>query len=111
MRLVVTGATNREVAVTLSRSPKTVAGQLSSAMRKLGVASRTELAVRVTKDPSLVASCSDQLLGQGRAARPAGTGPFETPSRRAASSPSAGYAADGGFDLPISVKLACARAK
>jgi DNA-binding CsgD family transcriptional regulator len=54
VRLVVTGATNREVAGALSRSPKTVAGQLSSAMRKLGVASRTELAVRVTTDPSLL---------------------------------------------------------
>jgi DNA-binding CsgD family transcriptional regulator len=45
VRLLVTGRTNREIADALSRSPKTVAGQLSSAMRKLGVASRTALAV------------------------------------------------------------------
>jgi DNA-binding CsgD family transcriptional regulator/tetratricopeptide (TPR) repeat protein len=45
VRLLVTGRTNREIADVLSRSPKTVAGQLSSAMRKLGVSSRTGLAV------------------------------------------------------------------
>jgi DNA-binding NarL/FixJ family response regulator len=50
VRLVATGATNREVAATLSRSPKTVAGQLSSAMRKLGATSRTELAVVALRD-------------------------------------------------------------
>ncbi|WP_198663909.1 helix-turn-helix transcriptional regulator [Jiangella endophytica] len=45
-RLVVTGRTNREIAEALSRSPKTVAWQLNSAMRKLGVTSRTALAVK-----------------------------------------------------------------
>jgi DNA-binding CsgD family transcriptional regulator len=50
VRLVATGATNREVAAALSRSPKTVAGQLSSAMRKLGTASRTELAVAALRE-------------------------------------------------------------
>jgi DNA-binding CsgD family transcriptional regulator/tetratricopeptide (TPR) repeat protein len=45
VRLLVTGRTNREIAEALSRSPKTVAGQLSSAMRKLNVNSRTALAV------------------------------------------------------------------
>jgi DNA-binding CsgD family transcriptional regulator/tetratricopeptide (TPR) repeat protein len=45
VRQLVTGRTNREIADVLSRSPKTVAGQLSSAMRKLGVSSRTALAV------------------------------------------------------------------
>jgi DNA-binding CsgD family transcriptional regulator len=50
VRLVATGATNREVAAALSRSPKTVAGQLSSAMRKLGATSRTELAVVALRD-------------------------------------------------------------
>lgn len=45
VRQLVTGRTNREIADTLSRSPKTVAGQLSSAMRKLGVSSRTAVAV------------------------------------------------------------------
>ncbi|RIQ16902.1 response regulator transcription factor, partial [Jiangella rhizosphaerae] len=45
-RLVATGRTNREIADTLSRSPKTVAWQLNSAMRKLGVTTRTALAVK-----------------------------------------------------------------
>lgn len=45
VRLVVTGRTNREIARAVSRSPKTVAAQLNSAMRKLGVTSRTALAV------------------------------------------------------------------
>ncbi|HEX6447077.1 MAG TPA: LuxR C-terminal-related transcriptional regulator, partial [Streptosporangiales bacterium] len=52
VRLVATGRTNREIAAVLGRSPKTVAGQLNSAMRKLGVSSRTALAVRtVATDP------------------------------------------------------------
>jgi DNA-binding NarL/FixJ family response regulator len=37
--------TNREIALALSRSPKTVAAQLNSAMRKHGVTTRTALAV------------------------------------------------------------------
>jgi DNA-binding NarL/FixJ family response regulator len=45
VRLVLTGKTNREIAEALSRSPKTVDTQLSSAMRKLNVSSRTALAV------------------------------------------------------------------
>jgi DNA-binding CsgD family transcriptional regulator len=45
VRLVATGLTNREVADSLCRSPKTVATQLTSAMRKLQVSSRTALAV------------------------------------------------------------------
>jgi DNA-binding CsgD family transcriptional regulator len=46
VRLVVNGKTNKEIARLLARSPTTVAGQLSSAMRKLQVTSRTTLAVR-----------------------------------------------------------------
>jgi DNA-binding CsgD family transcriptional regulator len=45
VRLVIAGRTNREIAAALYRSPKTVASQLNSAMRKLGVSSRTALAV------------------------------------------------------------------
>lgn len=45
VRLVITGKTNREIAHELSKSPGTVAEQLRSAMRKLGVSSRTALAV------------------------------------------------------------------
>jgi DNA-binding CsgD family transcriptional regulator len=46
VRLVVDGRTNREIAHALCRSPDTVKVQLRSAMRKLGVSSRTALAVR-----------------------------------------------------------------
>jgi DNA-binding CsgD family transcriptional regulator len=49
VRLVLAGKTNREIADALSKSPRTVAGQLGSVMRKLGVSSRTELAVRVVE--------------------------------------------------------------
>jgi len=45
VRLVVAGHTNREIAAALSRSPYTVGKQLHAAMRKLGVNSRTTLAV------------------------------------------------------------------
>lgn len=45
VRLVATGQTNREIAQQLSRSPKTIAAQVNSAMRKLSVTSRTALAV------------------------------------------------------------------
>jgi DNA-binding CsgD family transcriptional regulator len=49
VRLVLAGKTNREIADALCKSPRTVAGQLGSVMRKLGVSSRTELAVRVVE--------------------------------------------------------------
>ncbi|HEY8471594.1 MAG TPA: AAA family ATPase [Natronosporangium sp.] len=45
VRVLATGRTNREIAEILSRSPKTVAWQVNSAMRKLGVTTRTGLAV------------------------------------------------------------------
>lgn len=45
VRLVATGRTNRQIAEQLSRSPRTVALQLHSAMRKLGAPSRTAAAV------------------------------------------------------------------
>lgn len=45
VRLVAEGRTNREIADALYRSPKTVSGQLQAAMRKLGVSSRTALAL------------------------------------------------------------------
>ena len=44
-----TGASTREIARQLSRSPDTVYSQLRSAMRKLGVTSRAALAVRATE--------------------------------------------------------------
>ena len=49
VQLLLTGLTNREIAGALSRSPKTVAAQLNSAMRKHGVSSRTALAVSVAQ--------------------------------------------------------------
>lgn len=45
VRLLLNGLTNREIAAVLCRSPKTVATQLNSAMRKHGVTSRTALAL------------------------------------------------------------------
>lgn len=50
VRLVGTGQTNKEIAAALHRAPATVAAQLRSAMRKLGVSSRTALAVRAAQD-------------------------------------------------------------
>ncbi|MFJ1766796.1 ATP-binding protein [Amycolatopsis sp. NPDC088138] len=49
VRLLLTGLTNPEIARELSRSPKTVAAQLNSAMRKHHVSSRTALAVSATQ--------------------------------------------------------------
>lgn len=49
-RLVMAGRTNREIAEALFVSPKTVARHVDSAMRKLGVASRTALAVKALED-------------------------------------------------------------
>jgi DNA-binding CsgD family transcriptional regulator/tetratricopeptide (TPR) repeat protein len=49
VRLVATGQTNRQIAALMHRSPATVATQLQSAMRKLGVSSRTALAVRAAE--------------------------------------------------------------
>jgi DNA-binding NarL/FixJ family response regulator len=48
VRLVADGRTSREIGHALHRSPKTVDMQVKSAMRKLGVTSRTALAARVT---------------------------------------------------------------
>lgn len=45
VRLVLAGLTTPEIARTVCRSPKTIAAQLKSAMRKHGVTSRTALAV------------------------------------------------------------------
>ncbi|MGY1498707.1 helix-turn-helix transcriptional regulator [Streptomyces sp. QTS52] len=49
VRLMLTGLTNPAIARALSRSPKTIAAQLNSAMRKYGVTSRTALAVSLTQ--------------------------------------------------------------
>jgi DNA-binding CsgD family transcriptional regulator/tetratricopeptide (TPR) repeat protein len=50
VRLIVGGRTNRQIAQALVLSPKTVANHVDSAMRKLGVSSRTALAARAVKD-------------------------------------------------------------
>ena len=46
-RLVAQGLTNRQVAQELFLSPRTVDRHLSAAMRKVGVTSRTALAVAI----------------------------------------------------------------
>jgi DNA-binding CsgD family transcriptional regulator len=50
--LVASGRTNREVAAALFVSPKTVSSSLGRVYRKLGVASRTEMAARLRGDPA-----------------------------------------------------------
>ncbi len=62
VRLVVEGRTNREIAQALCRSANTVSMQLKSAMRKLGVSSRTALAVRAVESAD-----GNLLRGNGRA--------------------------------------------
>lgn len=49
-RLVLGGATNREVATTLFLSPKTIERHLSNVFRKVGARNRTELATRLRGD-------------------------------------------------------------
>ena len=49
VRLLIHGRTNRQVAEELVLSPKTVANHVDSLMRKLGVSSRTALAVRAVE--------------------------------------------------------------
>lgn len=51
VELVIAGRRNREVAAELSLSPNTVAWNLSKVYRKLGVASRTELAAQIAATP------------------------------------------------------------
>jgi DNA-binding CsgD family transcriptional regulator len=48
--LVAEGRTNKEVAVVLYLSPKTVEGHLRNVFRKVGVRSRTALVRRVLSD-------------------------------------------------------------
>jgi len=48
---VADGGTNREVAATLFLSVKTVDFHLQNIYRKLGLRSRTELAIRLSRDP------------------------------------------------------------
>src|SRR5690606_8374354 len=71
--LLVGGRTNREIAQALSRSPRTVAAQVSSAMRKLGVASRTALAVAVV-EAGLVPGAGPLPTGPDAAGRDPGGG-------------------------------------
>jgi DNA-binding CsgD family transcriptional regulator len=52
-RLVVGGASNRDLAATLFISPRTVEAHLTSIFRKLGVRNRRELQARAFDDPIL----------------------------------------------------------
>jgi DNA-binding CsgD family transcriptional regulator len=72
VRLVAAGRTNQEVAQALSRSPNTVGTQLTSAMRKLNVSSRTALAARLAGTSLPAADGLHDRAGQsppGRLAR------------------------------------------
>jgi DNA-binding CsgD family transcriptional regulator len=60
VRLVVRGQTNRQIADALVLSPKTVANHVDSAMRKLGVSSRTALAVRAIEG-GVISADQDQV--------------------------------------------------
>jgi DNA-binding CsgD family transcriptional regulator len=66
-RLLVAGGTNREIGEQLFLSPKTVARHLDSAMRKLGVGSRTALAVRLVEGGMV--SVASPLPMPGRVSR------------------------------------------
>jgi DNA-binding CsgD family transcriptional regulator len=63
VRLVAAGRTNREIAGALSRSTSTIATQLRSASRKLGVSSRSSLAARAV-EAGLVSTRNDQDDGE-----------------------------------------------
>ena len=63
VRLMLTGLTNPAIARALSRSPKTIAAQLNSAMRKYGVTSRTALAVSLTQ--AGITPSDDHATGTG----------------------------------------------
>jgi DNA-binding CsgD family transcriptional regulator/tetratricopeptide (TPR) repeat protein len=75
VRLVMAGRTNREIAQELRKSPRTVAGQLGSVMRKLGVSSRTELAVRVVEAGLLPPGGDPAGPVESGTGRPAAGGP------------------------------------
>jgi DNA-binding CsgD family transcriptional regulator len=51
-RLVADGWTNQEIAASLAIRPKTVQGHLASAYHKLGIRSRTELALLLASSPA-----------------------------------------------------------
>jgi len=63
VRLIIVGRSNREIAQALSRSPKTVDMQLGSAMRKLGVSTRTALAVRAIEADVIADGLDDDAGG------------------------------------------------
>ena len=52
-RLVVSGASNRDLAAKLFISPRTVEAHLTAIFRKLGVRNRRELSARAIDDPVL----------------------------------------------------------
>lgn len=55
MELLITGATNQDIAKTLSRSQRTIENHVSSILSKLNVESRIEAMLRVQNEPWLVA--------------------------------------------------------
>ena len=63
VQLLVAGQTSQEIADALCRSPKTVNTQLASAIRKLGVSSRTALVARAIESGIAAASAGGKGLG------------------------------------------------
>lgn len=55
MELLITGASNQDIAKALSRSPRTIENHVSSILSKLNVESRIEAMLRVQNEPWLVA--------------------------------------------------------
>ncbi len=66
VRLAARGMTNKQVAEVLFISPKTVATQLSAAMRKLGVSSRTAVAMAAAEAGLLSPDDGQDRAGPGR---------------------------------------------
>ena len=64
--LVAEGATNREAAAALFLNPKTVEFHLGKVFRKLGVRSRTELALLVARENALVEVARRPRIVDGR---------------------------------------------
>ena len=82
--IVARGATNKEAGAALYLSPKTIETHLGRVYRKLGVRTRTELAVLLARDESLESRSDDHSLPAGSAIQLCSPSIF-WPSRRCTS--------------------------